>query len=306
VISIGLPAIKPFFLAEAVQSVLAQRFDDFELIIQNDRGDSRVRDIVQSFSDPRLRYFEGSSPLSVVENWNTVLSYARGEYFVLFSDDDRYDPGFLDGMNDLIARFPGCNIFHCRVRKIDSDGKTIEVTALCPEYETGLEFIRQRMSGSREQFAPEFLARTSALRDAGGFVNLPLAWGSDDLTWFGLAMGRGIAFHPEPLADWRQSPYQISESGDMEVRLSAVEEYARMVKTMIDHYQPSNEAERDLCWKIMALVKPNADRQKAYLVAVNASKSSFGDHLLFFKKNQRKYGLKLSWYLYSVYVSRKR
>ena len=304
-ISIGLPAIKPHFLKEAIQSVLDQRNADLELIVYNDRSDEKIRNVTGEFDDPRIRYYEGRAALEVVENWNRVLSYARGEYFVLFSDDDRYHPDFLEEMQGLFARYPACNIFHCRVRKINVRGELLEYTAICPEHEPGLEFLFHRVNGDREQFAPEFAVKTRKLRDIGGFVDLPLAWGSDDLTWFKLALEGGIAYNDRPLVDWRRSRQQISETGDVGLRLTAVDQYSNLLRTFVETIHPAGEKERLVLQQLRSGFDRYSDRQKAHLIAVNARYTSCAKQVSFFIKNRKRHLLKLQWILYACYAKMK-
>jgi glycosyltransferase involved in cell wall biosynthesis len=237
----------------------------------------------------------------VVENWNRVLSFARGDFFVLFADDDRYHPGFLQEMIALIEKHPSCDIVHCRVRKIDAEGNVKTVTNECPAYETGIKFIYHRMNGGREQFAPEFVVRTVQLREMGGFVSLPLAWGSDDLTWFTLALNGGISYCPKALVDWRQSPSQISETGDVVKRLEAVDKYTLLLKALVDTIRPAGEHEVIILQEIRALLMPFSDRQKAHLVAVNARHNSLSGQVRFFFMNRKRYHLKIMWLIYSYY-----
>jgi glycosyltransferase involved in cell wall biosynthesis len=302
VISIGLPAVKPQFLAEAIGSVLNQTYPDFELIIFNDRCDSIIRNIVHSFTDSRIRYVETGPVLPVVENWNRVLSYAQGEYFVLFSDDDRYHPDFLLEMTMLFDQYPECNIAHCRVRKINAGGEVLEQTAVCPGFESGLEFIFHRLHADREQFAPEFVVRTKKIRDNDGFVDLPMAWGSDDLTWFSLAMEGGIAYSTKLLVDWRQSAWQISSSGSLEERLLAIDLYAVKLKAFIATTKCTQVRELQVLERIWALIPSHSARNKEHLLVVYALNSSFHHLTILFLKHRRRHHLKLKWLLYSWYV----
>jgi glycosyltransferase involved in cell wall biosynthesis len=304
-ISIGLPAIKPQFLAQAMQSVLDQTDTDFELIVFNDRASSQIREVVRQFTDRRIRYEEGTGALPVVENWNRVLSFARGEYFVLFSDDDRYDPTFLAEMKCLINSYPSCKIFHCRVKKTDPRGTLLACTAECPGFETGLEFIHHRMLGEREQFAPEFIADTLRLRDIGGFVDLPLAWGTDDLTWFQLALDGGIACHPQPLVEWRQSPHQISESGDVKERLVALEKKSVLLQEMVEKFLPQTEEDLKLLAKIKSITGVYEAREKEYLIAVHARNHSAISHISFFFRHKVAFCLKFRWLAYSLFLKMK-
>lgn len=224
-ISIGLPAFKATYLEGAINSVLKQTYTDFELIIVNDASPENVEEVVYSFRDNRIRYYKNEENLgqtSVVKNWNKCLEYARGEYFVLFSDDDVYESDFLKRMVQMAEKFKDVNLFHCRVRQIDNKGKTINYSPTCPEYEDISDFIWHRLKGFRLQYVTDFFCRTSALRSVGGFYDLPMAWGSDDITWYLIAKGNGVVYSPEILCNWRFSDINISSIGNLQKRIEAL------------------------------------------------------------------------------------
>ena len=76
------------FVAKAIESVLAQTFADFELLVVDDSSDDTTVDIVCSFTDPRMRICQNERRLGIPGNWNHCLSLARGEYICLFHQDD--------------------------------------------------------------------------------------------------------------------------------------------------------------------------------------------------------------------------
>ena len=85
--SIGIPAYKGKFLFKCIESILKQDYADFELIIVNDASPEDLYSIVRQFDDPRIRYFKNDKNCgaeNVVDNWNICLSYAVGDYFVLY------------------------------------------------------------------------------------------------------------------------------------------------------------------------------------------------------------------------------
>ncbi len=299
-ISIGLPAIKSSFLSDAISSILDQRYKEFELIVVNDRKDLIIREKVLSFNDSRIRYIEEDTILPVVNNWNRVLSYSKGDLFILFSDDDICHPDFLSELILLANRYPACDIFHCRVKKIDENGDQLELTTECPEYETGLEFLENRLKGNREHFAPEFMVRTDKLKAIGGFVDLPCAWGSDDLTWFRLSRQNGIAYSAEPLVSWRRSPDQISISGSFAERLLAAEKYGEWIKSFILSVNPTTDQERNQFFELEALLPGNLENQKTFLMTVHAQNHNLIRHLIFFLKYRNRRKLKFRWVIYSL------
>ena len=82
--------ITPVFLPEAIESVLSQEFNDFELIIADDASADESAAVLRSFAerDPRIRLFSHSSNIGMVNNWNFCLKQARGEHIkYVFGDD---------------------------------------------------------------------------------------------------------------------------------------------------------------------------------------------------------------------------
>ncbi len=235
-ISVAIPAFKAKFLREAIKSILDQTYSNYELIIVNDASQDNIREIVESFNDSRIRYYENEVNLgkeSVVKNWNKCLEYAKGEYFILFSDDDICDKHYLEKMYNLINKYPNINLAHCRLATIDENDNLLNVANSCPEYEEGIEFIWHRMKGVRLQAAPDFMVKTSALKAIGGFIDLALAWGSDDLTWFQLSLEYGVAYTNEVLVYWRLSKINISKVGAIKERLDAIIKYDEYCKKKI-------------------------------------------------------------------------
>jgi len=215
-ISVGLPAYKARYLKEAINSVLKQTYTDFELIIVNDASPENINGIVQDFNDPRIRYYENEKNLgqeNLVENWNKVLNYARGEFFVLFSDDDVYEPTFLEEMLTLLKKRPSMDILHCRVRQVNAEGLTLGFTATAPEWENVVDFLYHRISLGRVHYIGEFLFRTRVLKDIGGFVDIPLAWGSDIATCCEVGKQNGVLFLSKPLYKYRYSALSLTNSG---------------------------------------------------------------------------------------------
>ena len=83
------------FLGAAIQSVLAQTFRDFELLVINDNSPDDTEAVVRRFDDPRVRYLRNPDNLGPQGNWNRCLDLARGRYFKLLPHDDLLMPTCL-------------------------------------------------------------------------------------------------------------------------------------------------------------------------------------------------------------------
>lgn len=212
-VSFILPAFKGSFLRESIESILNQSYKDFELIIVNDGSPDDIKQIVSSFHDSRIRYFENDENIGgkdLVKNWNHCLSFATGKWGVLASDDDIYTEAFLSELIKLVEKYPNVNLAHCRHRIINEYGETLGFSEPCLEFECAEEFIFHNIIRRRRQVAPDFMFRISALREIGGFVNFPMAWGSDDATWSRLSLTGSVTFSQQVLFSWRISGQNIS------------------------------------------------------------------------------------------------
>ena len=76
------------FLKTTLLIILKQTFQDFELIISNNCSTDETVEVVQSFKDKRIRYFENKKNIGAEMNMKKVLTYARGKYLFTVGDDD--------------------------------------------------------------------------------------------------------------------------------------------------------------------------------------------------------------------------
>src|SRR5262245_47649967 len=83
------------YLPEAIESVLAQTYDDFELVICDNASTDATPQLCRRYDDPRVRYVRFDELVNQGNNWNRCLRLARGDYIALLHADDRYRSGFL-------------------------------------------------------------------------------------------------------------------------------------------------------------------------------------------------------------------
>jgi glycosyltransferase involved in cell wall biosynthesis len=302
-ISIAIPAFKSKYLQQAIKSVLEQTFENFELIIVNDKSPDDIKSIVDSFNDSRIRYYENEYNIgkeSVVENWNKCLSYSKGELFLMFSDDDLLETEFLQEMVSLSNKYPEVDIFHSRVRQIDGEGHTITYSSSCPEWESCIDFIWHRLKDFRLQYVTEFVSRTDKLKKMGGFVDLPLAWGSDDITWFLMSKEKGIVCSSKVLSNFRYSSINISRIGNLEKRLEGLDLYYIELAKLLDRMQLSNSVEEDLFNEIIRIKNKTLSNKKAYVLAL-VSNNNLLTILANYIKVKKRYKLDFRAFLKAMY-----
>lgn len=79
------------FLKEAINSILNQTFKDFEFLIIDDASTDRSKQIILSYKDPRIKYFENKSNIGVARTLNKGLRLAKGKYIARMDADDITD-----------------------------------------------------------------------------------------------------------------------------------------------------------------------------------------------------------------------
>lgn len=215
--SITIPAYKQKYLAEAIDSCLAQTYQNFELIIVNDHSPENLDAVVSQYDDPRIRYYvneKNCGAINVVDNWNICLSYAQGDYIICMGDDDRLLPSCLEDYTKLIKKYPNLNIYHARTEMIDEKSSFLDLQEARPERESVYSIIWHRLKG-RKQFIGDFLFHTKTLKKRGGFYKIPLATFSDDISVVMAAKDGGIANMQVFGFQYREHSETISRSNNL-------------------------------------------------------------------------------------------
>ncbi len=171
--SIGVPTYNRHeLLRETLDSILAQSFTDFEIIVGNDYTSEVLTCGMLGISDSRIRIINHPSNLMEVGNMNALLGLASGRYFTWLFDDDLYEPDFLQTVHDCLVKsaFPPAIFSTFRMLK---PAEKFQPEALRPSNMielTGREFLC-RYSAERPEIASTCgLFETTALRSIVGGV----------------------------------------------------------------------------------------------------------------------------------------
>lgn len=215
--TITIPAYKDVFFREAVESVLNQTIDDWELIILNDCSPGGIEKITFEYiTDQRVRYYKTEQNVGaydLVDNWNKCLELAHGDYLICMGDDDVLREDCLEVYNRYISMFPEYDIYHAATELIDEESQFYRYQESRPLTESSYSMVWHRLTRKRDQFIGDFLYKVSHLKANGGFFKLPLAWGSDDITAYRCSMRYGIVNIPEYIFKYRVNRYTISKTG---------------------------------------------------------------------------------------------
>ena len=214
-VSIVLPAYKGEFFRAAVRGILAQTYEDFELIVVDDASPFDFPRVLKSFNDKRIVYHRNETNIGrkdLAKAYNHACSFAKGRYLVLASDDDVYMPTYLERMVNIAESHPKTSLFSCMVGHIDECGKLKDPGVPVLPKETALYFMFMHEARRRHLTLFEWFMRRSSLDAIGGIAHFPLGWFSDTKTMYMLASHNtgGVRFVPEMLCMYRDSSIQLS------------------------------------------------------------------------------------------------
>lgn len=205
------------FVAEAVESALAQGGDELEVLVHIDGGDTAQ----PPAGDRRLRWRRHPHRLGVAANRNSLLAAARGRYVAWLDADDVLLPGSLDVRLAALEANPSAALVHGAARIVDAGGSPLPPWRRPFErdaVETG-DAAFAELALANELTTSTVLVRRSAHDDAGPFRDIGPA-SSDWEMWLRLALRGDVAYVAEEVACYRQHPQTISRMTSVERRFA--------------------------------------------------------------------------------------
>jgi glycosyltransferase involved in cell wall biosynthesis len=200
------------FLAQTIDSVLQQTFDDFEILIIDDCSTDGTEAIVKQYAlrNPRIRFSVNPENIGMVGNWNLCLAEAKGKYIkYLFGDDLLLSRDTLQKLLSLFEADKSISLISSSRNIIDSESNTIGMKSpfkrdliangtklinLCLTKQDNLigepTAVMFRKSDAARGFKPQYTQ----------IVDLEM--------WFHLLEKGNFAYIKEPLCAFRIHPHQ--------------------------------------------------------------------------------------------------
>lgn len=130
-VSIGLPVYNgERHLREMLESLLAQTFTDFEIVISDNASTDNTPAICAEFltRDKRIKYHRQASNRGVFANTEFVMTHATGQYFMLAGDDDVYDRSYISTLLPILEKDVYIGLAFSDFGYIHPDGEKISAS----------------------------------------------------------------------------------------------------------------------------------------------------------------------------------
>lgn len=201
-------------LPECVHSILAQTYEDFEVLIMDDCSPDDTPTVAQAFHDPRVRHIRNESNLGHLRNYNKGIDLARGEYIWLISADDRLrQPYILEKHVNVMESNPKVGYVICpAVELVDGVEKRVgQYSVVAPDDKVfrGHEFLKILLDFNPVA-APAAMVRRSCYARFGKFP-LDLPYAGDQYLWSLFALHYDVAFQHEPMVNYRLHSLSITD-----------------------------------------------------------------------------------------------
>jgi glycosyltransferase involved in cell wall biosynthesis len=187
------------YVREAIESVFAQTFAGWELIVIDDGSVDRSRDIIRGYGD-RLTFVEQDNH-GVCHARNAAVARARGRYVAFLDSDDIWHPSKLDRQVAFLEGHGDVGLVHSDLTIIDDRGRAVGTQPCSGHHRSA--FSRQFLGGHLI-YPSAAMIRTDVFRTAGGFSEDFLGASYEDIE-FWVRLSARCRFHciREPLVFYR-------------------------------------------------------------------------------------------------------
>lgn len=169
-LSIGIPTYNQAdYIEETLKSLLNQEANPYEIVVSDNYSNDGTIDILNKYSS-NIRIIKPPKFLSMMENWNFLVSNLKGDWFSLLSSDDIAKPNFTRDLLDGIKKNNTSVLVRAGYEVIDKSGNIVQKRKIltakpitCPS-----DNFKEQLGGPKTSFAA-FAASRKAWDEVGGF-----------------------------------------------------------------------------------------------------------------------------------------
>jgi glycosyltransferase involved in cell wall biosynthesis len=211
-VSVVIPTYnRPEYLQQAIASAVKQTYQNIEIIVSDNCSPENPQAIVESFQDPRIKFWRQQQNIGMLANQMSAFNMAQGKYLASLHDDDMWNEDFLAKLIPHLEANPGLALAFCDHYIIDTNG---EINHVATKENTQAYKRDQLVQGIYQNFYQIGLVNKSIPAAAACVIrNDFIDWNSIPpevggmwdlyLTYLCCISGRGAYYYPQRLTRYR-------------------------------------------------------------------------------------------------------
>lgn len=221
-VTVAIPTYnRAHYLKEAIDSVLNQTFQDYELLILDNASTDNTSEVVSSYKDERIQYVRNENNIGPINNFNKAIDLANGDYLIIFHDDDIMLPQLLEKEAQVLDNNENVVLVCSNVCTIDKYRKILKRKRY--KIEKDIEFNKYDYIYTNFRYHFSFIFPTVLMRI--DFINekkikfCSLAGrAADNYMWFEInTYDKKLIFLNNTLLKYTVHEYPIAESVSMRI-----------------------------------------------------------------------------------------
>jgi glycosyltransferase involved in cell wall biosynthesis len=215
------------YIADAIDSILAQTFTHFELLVIDDGSTDKTQEVIQSYHDPRIRLVCNETNEGIPKTRNKGIRLARGEYLAFLDSDDWAYPerlakqvAFLDSHPDYVA-------VGAWIEWMDEEGRYLRRAKRKPVLPDEIAAQRLFQQGIENSTS---MARTAVLREYGHQEQYDVSEDFD--LWARIAAKHKLATLPKILLRRRMHAGRITQEKAYRIKDTLLAIYASQLRAL--------------------------------------------------------------------------
>ncbi len=206
------------FVAETIQSVLDQTYQDFEIVITDDGSTDSTVDIIKTFADRRIKLFCFQQNQGASRAANNCIDHSSGEYIAMLSSDDAFYPEKLEKQVEFLEKHTEIGAVFSQAEIINEQGGLLEKedhfyqTAFLQENRNRFEWLRYFFFNGNCLCHPSALIRRQCYEHVGQYKEYYAQLPDLDF-WTRLCSHYDIHIIPEKLIKFRVRDNEANASG---------------------------------------------------------------------------------------------
>jgi len=207
------------FIEKALQSIVGQTYENWELIIADDASTDDTLDIIRPYlEDSRIKLYKAAANKGYVKNKNSAFAYATGELITQLDSDDTSPPERIEKQVNAFIKYPDLKICGTNYRQIDFNDKHL------PAKNYDEDFWIRDFKNEYPFWFPGIMFRRELLSEIGLFSEYFKGIYGDDYYWTILANKKyPIYFIKDILYNYRINPNSLTNVLDNSRKMIAGE-----------------------------------------------------------------------------------